>query len=144
MIDRKHIESILQANGITPTANDEEIRSVLVSAKWSENEVDTALSVLKENTQNFETHIDTLHKIFRTDESLSSHEISNLLGIDVDLPSREHRAENSDDNPLLSQHSVIMVVAIMVAFVSLGYVMYSQKIGPFHEMPAEYITQPNN
>ena len=58
MIEKRSVEAFLKVNGIPATAKDEEIRSVLLSARWNNNEVDTALMVLKENVLSNETHVD--------------------------------------------------------------------------------------
>lgn len=137
MIDRKQIETILRANGVAPTADDEQIRSILLSAKWDENKVDTALTVLKENTSSHQTHIDTLHKVFRSDETLSPQEISSLLGIDVKMPTYNQSKANSWKVLSVSESTVILFTSFFIAFVSIAYVMYSQEIGPFYE-PTPY------
>ena len=136
MIDRQHIENVLRANGVPPTANDEEIRSVLLSAKWDKNEVDTALTVLKENTSSHQTHVDTLHKVFRSDDTLSPQEISSLLGIDLKVTDTLNKNSTSKKSTFLSQSTLILIASFIIAFVSLGYVMYSQKMGPFYEASA--------
>lgn len=140
MIDRKQVEIILRANGVPPTAADEQIRSILLSAKWDENQVDTALTVLKENTSSHQTHIDTLHKVFRSDETLSPQEISSLLGIDVNIPASTRAGSNKWNGLSVSQSAIILMASFLIAFVSIGYVMYSQKMGPFYE-PIPFNTQ---
>lgn len=137
MIDRKHIEMILRANGVPPTADDEQIRSVLLSAKWNDNEVDTALTVLKENKNSHETHVDTLHKVFHSDDSLSPYEISSLLGIDMDIPAKQkNQSKVYEGVTVISRSTVVLIASILIAIGSLMYVMYSQKMGPYYE-PAQ-------
>ncbi len=134
MIEKRNIESFLRINGIPPTAKDEEIRSVLISARWNKNEVDTALMVLKENIKNQTTHVDTLHKVFNSDNRLTSAEISSLLGIDVDISS-------SDVGDLAAQRAkvqriqslLVFVLSILIAIGSLGYLMYKEKAGYFND-----------
>ncbi|MEZ4200095.1 MAG: hypothetical protein R3B69_00595 [Candidatus Paceibacterota bacterium] len=87
MIDRRHIEKILRINGLSPIAEDEEIRSVLISAKWHKDDVETALTVLRENTTTGQAHVDVLHNVFNSDARLSPEAIQSLLGIDVELTS---------------------------------------------------------
>lgn len=134
MIEKRNIESFMRVNGIPATANDEEIRSVLISARWNENEVDTALMVLKENTTTKQTHVDTLHKVFNTDDRLNSQEISNLLGINVELTDRDvtkvnaKRARTERAQGLLS-----FGLSIVIALSSIGYLMYQEKAGIFNE-----------
>jgi len=132
MIDKHAVEAFLRANGVHPTAKDEEIRSVLLSARWNNNEVDTALMVLRENVLNQETHVDTLHKVFNTDNRLNSAEISALLGIDVAI-------SGSDVNNINKKYSmsnrartlVGFVLSVMIAFGSIGYIMYKEQSGVF-------------
>lgn len=133
MIEKRNIEAFLKVNGIPPTAKDEEIRSVLLSARWNNNEVDTALMVLKENTKNNETHVDTLHKVFNSDDRLSSSEISKLLGIDVTLSDQDVTDINAKHQ--LSKNStalITFILSIIIAVSSIGYLMYKEKAGVFH------------
>lgn len=133
MIEKRNVEAFLRVNGIPPTAKDEEIRSVLLSARWNNNEVDTALMVLKENVKNNETHVDTLHKVFNSDDRLSSAEITKLLGIEVNLS--DHNLANSNSTYQKSfNHSAIitLVLSLIIAVSSIGYLMYKEKAGVFH------------
>lgn len=137
MIEKRNIEAFLKVNGIPPTAKDEEIRSVLLSARWNNNEVDTALMVLKENTKNNETHVDTLHKVFNSDDRLSGAEISKLLGIDVNLSDNELDLNAKHQ---LSQNTTVIItfaLSIVIAVSSIGYLMYKEQAGVFH--PSETI-----
>jgi hypothetical protein len=133
MIERLHIEQILKINGLSPTAKDEEIRSVLISAKWHEDEVETALTVLRENKTNHSTRIDTLHDVFLSDRKLSPEAIHNLLGIDIEVSM--HDLENQrDSKKLVSFWQVMTIVfyATILAFGSIIVVMYVQNFGLFH------------
>ncbi len=132
MIEKRNVEAFLKVNGIPPTAKDEEIRSVLLSARWNNNEVDTALMVLKENVKSNETHVDTLHKVFNSDDRLSSAEISKLLGIDVSLSDND---VNLNTKHQLSQNStavITFILSIIIAVSSIGYLMYKEQAGVFH------------
>jgi hypothetical protein len=135
MIDKRNIEAFLKVNGIPPTAKDEEIRSVLLSARWNNNEVDTALMVLKENTVSNETHVDTLHKVFNSDDRLSSAEITKLLGIDVHLTELED-VSISRKHQIIENSSalIVFILSLLIAFSSIGYLMYKEKAGVFHEV----------
>lgn len=136
MIEKRNIETFMRINGIEPSAKDEEIRSVLISARWNENEVDTALMVLKENITTKLTHVDTLHKVFNTNGRLTSAEISTLLGIDVELTNEDvgdinlKRARIERAQGLLS-----FGLSIVIALTSIGYLMYQEKAGIFNENP---------
>lgn len=134
MIDKRSIEVFLRVNGIPPTAPDEEIRSVLLSAKWNANEVDTALVVLKENIKSQETHVDTLHKVFNSDDRLSSSEISSLLGIDVALSS-DDILDINDKRAAVTKWQTLsaFTLAVVIALASVTYLMYSEKAGFFYD-----------
>lgn len=134
MIDKIQVENFLKANGIPPTAKDEEIRSMLLSARWNNNEVDTALMVLKENRKSKATHIDTLHKVFQTDERLSPAEISALLGIDVNITSDD--VNDIQDKRIQAQKMQVglaLFLSVVIAVASVMYVMYREKAGFFHQ-----------
>jgi hypothetical protein len=132
MIDKSQIENILRANGIAPSAKDEEIRSLLLSAKWTENDVDTALMVLKENTATKATHIDTLHKVFRSDQRLSPEEITSLLGIKTTLSDYDLKSEDGQSSNQKMSVLIAVVLSLLIAVTSVGYVMYKEKAGFFH------------
>ena len=131
MIKRDQIESILKINGVQPTSPDEEIRSVLLSARYSKDEVDTAIMVLRENTKTNKTRVDGLHKVFRSDEALAPEEISQLLGIEIDLSDRMQNRGNARDFSQL-QFVMVWVLSALLAIVGLLFYMYIYKVGVFH------------
>lgn len=134
MIEKRSIETFLKVNGIPPTAKDEEIRSVLISARWNENEVDTALMVLKENIKSQETHVDTLHKVFNSDDRLNAAEISALLGIDVQLSNDDVGDLEYKRKRLDQVHTIITIVlAIIIAVGATMYLMHEERVGYFSE-----------
>jgi hypothetical protein len=132
MISKKQIESILKINGVNPASPDEEIRSVLLSARYKEDEVDTALMVLRENTKTKKTRVEGLHKVFRTEETLNSEEISQLLGIDVDIPvARQQPAVNQRQTNL--QFITIILLSIIITILGTILYMYINQMGLFHQ-----------
>lgn len=134
MIEKRNVEAFLKANGIPPTAKDEDIRSVLLSARWNNREVDTALMVLKENIVSNKTHVDTLHKVFNSDDRLSSAEITKLLGIDVDLSDHNSNQKDGTFSQQVHHSSLITIIlAILIAVSSIGHLMYQEQAGFFHE-----------
>lgn len=135
MIDREHIERLLKLNGLEETAADEEIKSILLSARYKEHEVDAALMVLRENKDTNRKKIDGLHKIFRTDDLLDSKEISDLLGIDINLEDRVVAGSSAREMPMLGQ-VLLSIVAVLVALTALILYMYIEDIGLFHHTSA--------
>ena len=72
MLDRTHLERVLKINGVSPTAADEEIRAVLLSARYRDDEVNMALLVLRENVDTKAARVDSLQKLMRSDQLLSA------------------------------------------------------------------------
>lgn len=133
MIDRKHIERILKLNGLTPTAADEEIRSVLISARWNKEDVETAITVLRENTTTHKSRVDTLHDVFLTDNRLSPEAIHSLLGIDIQVDSSELETLRSSRRNLYRWQIVsIFIIAVLIAATAILGMMYAQGFGVFH------------
>lgn len=134
MIDKLGLETFLKVNGIPQTAKDEEIRSVLISARWNKNEVDTALMILKENIVSNETHVDTLHKVFNSDDRLSASEISALLGIDVQISSED--VGDLEVKRKRLDHLQVLITIVLAVCIAVGvtvYLMHDQKVGYFTE-----------
>lgn len=130
MISRDHIESILKVNGVPPSSDDDIIRSVLLSARYNNDEVDTAIMVLREDAKTRQTRVDGLHKVFHTNDSLNSAEISDLLGIDVDLSHvKVQRSNTAQLN--YPQIFVIWISSIFIAAVGILLYLYSAEMGPF-------------
>ncbi len=133
MIEKKQVETILKANGIPPTAPDEEIRSILISARWDNNDVDTALMVLKENKDSKTTHVDTLHRVFHSDERLSPADISSLLGVKVSLSDEDVvDVESKRRKVERAQTLVAVTLALSIVLLGLTYLMYVEQAGLFH------------
>jgi hypothetical protein len=134
MAKRAYLESILKANGLRPTSPDEEIRSVLVSARFNDDDVEAALMILRENSTTNETTVDGLHKVFRTDSTLKPAEVSRLLGIDVHIDkSMTYRSSNRDLS-VVETLLVVVVSVIVTVTCTLAY-MYTKDLGLFHDGP---------
>ena len=131
MINREQIESILKINGVKPGSEDDKIRSVLLSARYSKDEVDTAIMVLRENEKTKKTSVDGLHKVFRSDQALKPQEISQLLGIEVDV---DHIVESRVKSQQLSnfQTVLISVLSVMLAVAGVLLYMHMHQVGIFH------------
>lgn len=131
MIDRSKIEALLKIQGIPPTAPDEQIRSVLLSAQYDDDEISTAITVLRENKLDNRSHINGLHKIYRTDNGLKPAEISALLGINVevsDLQIKNHRQHGATN----AHYFIILGLVLFLAIGGLMFAMFLNQAGPFH------------
>ena len=133
MLSKEHIENILKANGVPASAPDENIRSVLLSARYKEDEIDTALMVLRENVITKETRVDGLHKVFRSNEALNSSEIFKLLGVEVDIDKIAKTKVQSKNKHML--HIIVVVIfSFIFALLSLLLYMYIHEIGFYHHV----------
>jgi hypothetical protein len=135
MISRNQIESILKINGVEPTSPDELIRSVLLSARYDENEVNSALMVLRQNIVTNQTRVDGLHKVFRTNQALCPQEISQLLGIEVNI---QENIVAKPQTTSMSNRNIIsgIILAFLLAVIIVMIHMYLAGIGVFH--PSAY------
>ncbi|MBY0310016.1 hypothetical protein K2Q16_02655 [Patescibacteria group bacterium] len=140
MLDRKHLERVLKINGVSPTASNDEIRTVLLSAHYREVEVDAALVLLQSSDQGVPaSDTDSMQKLLRTDGNLNAKEISKLLGIDIIIPGSTSMATKASDRELsLGHHVVIWSLAIIIAILGLGLSMYALEYGFFH--PASVVS----
>ncbi len=134
MFEKRQIEDLLRINGVPPTSPDEEIKSFLLSAQWHENDVEAALLVLKENVKNHKTHIDTLQKVFSSDEKMKPNTIADLLGVDIDITNT-----NFAKHWKRPRRSVTPVQAIQISLLSILFsvlftlgAMWYLDMGVFH------------
>ena len=134
MLERAQVERLLRLNNVEVTAPDEEIKSVLVSARWGEKDVETALIILKENTTNHETHVDTLHKLYQSDHKLKPEMITALLGIDIDASKSDITVERGSRKRVLTfvQGAEIVLMSSVLAALFVTFAMWYFQIGYFH------------
>jgi len=135
MIDPNQIETILRMNGASPASDEEQIRSVLLSARYDANDVDTAIMVLRNNVQNGQSRVDGLHRVFRTDEALRPEEINNLLGINIDINTQITQTRHS--SAVSGPHFLIVWLfsVLLATSAMIGY-MYLADIGMFYTPPS--------
>lgn len=134
MFTRNQIEKLLQVNGVAVDDSDEQIKSVLISAQWHADDVEAAILVLRENIHSHETHVDSLHKIFRSDDRLRPETISSLLGIEMDITSADIELSRARARGGMTSMQ-IMFITIMSLVLSLLFVfvaMWYLKMGLFH------------
>ncbi len=134
MFERRHVEELLRINGVPLSAPDEEIKSVLISARWHEKDVETAMTVLRENIVSHETHVDRLQKVFRSDEKLRPETISALLGVDLDVPRGSIKTTEQLRKRSLTfgQFVNIAVLSIVLSSVCVVGAMWFEHAGIFH------------
>ena len=140
MIQREQVAQILRLNGIDIEAPVEEIKSILLSAKWHEDDVETALTVLREDPKKHEEKIETMHKVFRSDEKLKPETISALLGLDVELTQHDVNLSRKRARGQLTAgvalHILLVSLVISSAFIFAS--MWFLKVGAFHESVSKF------
>lgn len=133
MLERKFIEKILTANGVNPNAADEEIKSVLISANWHKDDVDTAIMVLREDKVTHVQRVDSVQRVFRSDERLNPETISSLLGISIDVNS-SYDNDNERGGMRISGAVGIIVVSLVFAVSFVMSAMWYLEMGPFYSL----------
>jgi hypothetical protein len=134
-VDKKLIENILRANGVSMSSGDDEIKSLLFSARWHEDDIDTALFVLRNDANDNKQRIDAVYdEDFRLQDRMRPETISALLGIEVDdygLDQKEYaRGENVGTMGMMGMVFVLSAAIIFSGLVLLLF-MFIFKIGVF-------------
>ena len=136
MMDKNHIERVLKVNGLSSAASDNEIREILLGAHYCESEVDSAISILRNNLSAESAEAGSIHKIFNSDSVLSSGEISKLLGIDVKVSEIGDAPKRDTSTIGFLGHMLIWLIASVVAVFGVVVAMYTLDFGIFHPTAA--------
>lgn len=141
MQDRAFINNFLKINGVSADASDDQVSGVLKEARWTDDEIKTALTILRGDVDDSGIVAVTKHDaaLFRPDIDISSRQLSRLLGVDVIVdPSLIHNTHKKrrkqafikDD---LAIWTIIVLLSIILALVIAWLLMFSMKIGPYRE-----------
>lgn len=135
MLSREHITKLLSLNGISPDAPDEEIKSLLLSAHWHEDDIETAVMVLRENKDTHETRVDTSRNVFSNEDRLNPETVSALLGVNMELSSEDIKQQVRYKQGAwpLSLVVTMLLVALMFAVGVVGFSMWYLRVGAFHQ-----------
>lgn len=132
-MSRNQLQMLLKINGYTEQATDDEIRSVLSHAKYSDGEIEQALLILRQHDIAPMIRSDGLHTVFYTDNRLRPSEIAGLLGVDVRFDPRQFNQSQKPDNYLSSTETMVIIgLALVVALVTTLLYMYFNELGFFH------------
>lgn len=135
MYDRKHIERVLKVNDLTSESPDEEIRSVLLGARYKDDEIMKAMQILRNSAPAEDGEDEKLaQKITRTDKSLTPNEVSKLLGIDIPVNTLLQRQVMSNGKFTGVHAALIVVLALLIASMGIGLAMYASGFGFFHNV----------
>jgi hypothetical protein len=131
MMDTKHLDTVLRINGLEKTSSEADVSAVLLSSRYTPAEVETALLILKNGDQAATGSTNSLHKVFRSDESLKSHEIALLLGGDLYVNTRVNVQVRNRE--LAASHLLLICLAsLVVAISTMMLYMYTYNMGMFH------------
>lgn len=141
MQDRAFINNFLKINGVSADATDDQVKGVLSDARWTDDEIKTALTILRGDVDDSGIVAVTKHDaaLFRPDIDISSRQLSRLLGVDVIVdPSLIHhnhkkRRRESFIKDDLAIWTIIVLLSIILALVIAWLLMFSMKIGPYRD-----------
>ncbi len=141
MQDRAFINNFLKINGVSADATDEQVSSVLSDARWTDEEIKTALTILRGDVDDSGIVAVTKHDaaLFRPDIDISSRQLSRLLGVDVIVdPSLIHHGHKKRRNETyikdgLAVWTIIILLSIILALVIAWLLMFTMKIGPYRD-----------
>ncbi len=125
----QQILTLLRVNGLTGSEDDTVICAVLAEARFTETEVSTALSLLRDHNFTLPEDQNTaaLRKISQTDQVLAPHEVRALLGVDmtIELPEnkilREKKTKHNKSHIVTSIFMAIVIVFAILSIVILEY-----------------------
>ena len=107
---------------------------MFLSARWHEDDVETAILVLRKNQVTKKQRMDSLYKVFRYDDGrLKPETIASLLGIHVDVKEADvtRPRTNSSLHSIYKTIEIIFVSVVISALVFIGALWY-YKTGIFH------------
>ncbi len=135
MITKKEAVEVLKINGVPIDSPDDYIKSILFSARYTEDEVNYAINALRNKESSDEVvarnSSDGLYKIFRSDGSLKPDEITRLLGIEVE---QKDIILASKKRHTISTQQLIMMwsASFLLAGIGILVYMYVLQVGVFH------------
>lgn len=138
MINRNHVEQFLRLNGLSSDAPETEIRSLLLSARWHQDDVETALVVLREDPNTHVQQVDSMHRVFTSDDKINPETLSALLGVDVQVNSVSAQHQDMMRRHYHTQLISIGILSFFGALVFLVGAMWFLKVGFFHEYGLEF------
>ena len=128
MVQRAQIEHILQLNGMSKTAPDEHIRALLSRARWSAEDIEQAITLLRTKTDTPQKNkVPDRHKVFHTDEKLSPDAIISLLGVEMTVHEKQLSAFGRQRRSTTAVPSVLqyigigLIVSALVVFALISY-----------------------
>lgn len=142
-LDRSFIDNFLKINGVSAGANDAEIRDVLTKAKWNDEEIQTAILILRESASTTGIVAVTKHSttLFAPTADLSSRQLSRLLGVDVIVdpsvikdPRTGELASSRRAREEFVMWTIILLLSSVLAIAVLWILLFTLKLGPYRDI----------
>lgn len=141
MLTREAVENFLRVNGVEPSDPEDKIKSVLLSANWEDDDVDTAVFVLRESDQAV-TRTKQLNTLFHSDQKLDPSSVGQLLGISMEASHGRPGVTVVNPKRRLTLRGLLTIILISIglsAAVMYGG-MYYLELGPFHATKTQSFT----
>jgi len=134
MVKKAHIENFLRLNGLSVESSDAEIKSLLITARWQEEDALGAIAVLRgthTDSKVNEGEVEDMARkeLFHGNAKLSPESLSSLLGIDVEV---KHTALAPDGTstelqpaPRLSWYVLLLFTIVFLASFGGGLYFHS-------------------
>jgi len=140
MQDQVFLKRFLKLNEVSSESSDEEITKVLQEAKWTEDEIRTAILLIRGKPYDMGVVAVTKKNttLFRPDMNLSSERLSTLLGVDVVIDPTKIRNSSTNelmmkpkDSPNFILWCVIMFLSVLLAVFVMWVLMFTMEFGPY-------------
>lgn len=140
MQDQQFLKRFLKLNEVSSESSDEDITKVLKEAKWTDDEIRTALLLIRGKPYDMGVVAVTKKNttLFRPDMNLSSERLSTLLGVDVVIDPTKIRLSGS--NELVQRPGdhynfvlwvIIFFLSTLLAIFVTWVLMFTMEFGPY-------------
>ena len=141
--DKTFLSSFLKINGVSTDSSDGQITAVLRDASWTDEEIKTALQIIRGDLLDTGIVAVTKHDttLFRNDLDFSSRQLSKLLAVDVIVDPR--LIHDRETGKLVQKRRkqqeimlwfIILLLSMLIAFLVGWILLFTMKIGPYHEV----------
>jgi hypothetical protein len=122
---KEQIENFLKLNGVPIDASAEEIRGALRSARWGEDDIESALETLRGTVKGANAAAVASRQLFHSDAHVEPETLSALLGVSVRTKHKPELAKQLDR----SKRGVRTLTTYMLVFgflaVGIGFFVYA-------------------
>lgn len=155
----EEINQNLSMLGVTSETPIDEARSTLREARFTDEEIETAVTLLQTTTTTSAAPVESpipssasltpptlvstsmasdervlaTRKLFRTQQALQPDEIQQLLGVEVAIDTRLVEIERRGDYLSILQYVLVWFFSVLIAVCGIMFYMYINHVGFFHE-----------